>query len=587
MAKSKAVVDPVTDYALRVWDGEIIANRLVRQACARHINDLDTAEEKGLIWKPVLAQRAINFFGECLVLPERSDAEESVVVRNARQRAASHAFVLQPWQQFIVGSLFGWYTVQGFRRFREALIEVAKGSGKTPLCAGMLLYMLVADGEDGAQCFMAAATREQAHIAFADAKRMVEASPDLASIIEPTVNNLAFLDRGAFLRAISAEKRGLDGKRVHGAMTDELHEHPTPIVVNKMRAGTKGRRNALILKPTNSGFDRSSVLWQHHEYSRKVLDGSLTNESWFAYICGLDPCEACAAAGHWFPNEECPACDDWKTEGAHWLKANPNLGISIPWQYLRERVSQAIGMPSQVNDVLRFNFCVWTQAVTRFFDMVKWAACHARPAESELLGIGSYAGIDLGQSDDLSAFARVWRLDDGRAVVKMRYWLPRAALEKYPNRPYAEWQRANLLTITDGDVSDLDRIEREVAEACRTSSVRELAYDKRFAQQMAQHWEGMGLTCVDMPQGFALNEAIRRLADWVVSGVLCHGGDPILAWMASNAVVREGRNKELRLDKEKASEKIDGIAALVMAIARAIVVAPQPTYQMLFFGGAR
>src|SRR5262245_16593661 len=184
MAKRKPAIDPVTEFALLAWDGEYVVNKLVRQACARHLNDVDQAEERGLIWKPEKAQRAIDFFAECLVLPERSDADESIIVRGQLRVSERHAFVLQPWQQFIVGSLFGWYTAQGFRRFREALIEVAKGSGKTPLCAGMLLYMLVADGEDGAQCFMAAATREQAHIAFTDAKRMVEASPDLAGIID-------------------------------------------------------------------------------------------------------------------------------------------------------------------------------------------------------------------------------------------------------------------------------------------------------------------------------------------------------------------------------------------------------------------
>src|SRR5678815_5113398 len=176
--------------------------------------------------------------------------------------------------------------------------------------------------------------------------------------------------------------------------------------------------------------------------------------------------------------------------------------------------------------------------------MGKWSACQQAVKESELLGLDCYGAVDLGQSDDLSAEARVWELPDGRIALKMRYWLPEAALQKYPNRPYAEWQRSKLLTVTKGERSDLDLIEQTVLEDCRSSGVKELGYDKRFAQQMAQHWEGAGLTAVDMPQGFALNEAIRRLADWVVEGVLCHGNDPILAWMASNAVVREGRNKE-------------------------------------------
>src|SRR5678816_313185 len=157
-------MDPVTAYATAVVAGQEVVSRLVRQACVRHLDDLSRAEEKGLVWRPDRAQRAIDFFPDVLCLPERTDADESVVESDEGHHIPI-PFVLQPWQKFIVGSLFGWYTAQGFRRFREALIEVGKGSGKTPLCAGMLIYMLVADGERGAQCFMAAATREQAHIA--------------------------------------------------------------------------------------------------------------------------------------------------------------------------------------------------------------------------------------------------------------------------------------------------------------------------------------------------------------------------------------------------------------------------------------
>src|SRR5688572_22536503 len=149
------MADPVTAYATAVVEGREVASRLVKEACARHLDDLSRAAEKGLVWKPDRALRAINFFPDVLCLPERTEADETVVAESSEPHAPI-PFVLQPWQQFIVGSLFGWYTTQGFRRFREALIEVSKGSGKTPLCAGMLIYMLVADGERGAQCFMAA-----------------------------------------------------------------------------------------------------------------------------------------------------------------------------------------------------------------------------------------------------------------------------------------------------------------------------------------------------------------------------------------------------------------------------------------------
>lgn len=563
------MADLVTAYATSVLAGREIASRLVRQACARHLDDLRQAQAKGLAWKPEKAQRAIEFFPDVLVLPERTDADE-VVVDVRDEHGEPKPFVLQPWQQFIVGSLFGWYTSQGFRRFREALIETAKGSGKTPLCAGMLLYGLVADGELGAQCFMAATTREQAQIAFNDAKRMVEASPYLSAALDRKVNNLAVLETGSFLRAISAEKRGLDGKRVHMAMVDELHE-AMPVVVNKMRAGTKGRRNALILKPTNSGFDRTSVLWQHHEYSRKVLEGTVQNESWFAFICGLDPCQSCLEAGRWFPDEGCKTCDDWKTEGPHWLKANPNLGVSLPWQYVRERVSQAKGMPSEVSDVLRFNFCVWTQGASRAVDMGQWAACQAMPGDDEIIGSPCYGGLDLGETDDFSAWTRIWLLDDDRVAVKTRYWIPQAAKERYPNRPYAEWERRGLLTITDGNETDYERVRADILEDCRNDGVIAIAYDPRSATETAQELTKAGIQMIKIPQGFGLHEAIRKTLELVSSGELCHGKEVILTWMASNVVLITGTKGDKRLAKEKAPEKIDGFSSLVNAVEWGIV----------------
>ena len=508
-----------------------------------------------------------------MCLPEDTASDE-VVSSTVKAASAGTPFVLQPFQVFIVGSLMGWYTRQGYRRFRDGYLEIAKGNGKTPLGAGLMLYMLVADGERGAQVYFAAVTREQARLAFADAEKMVQASPHLHALITQTANNLALLSTGSYLRAISSEKRGLDGKRVHGALIDELHEHATPVVVQKMRRGTKGRRNALVLRTTNSGFDRSSVCWSQHQYSLQVLEGTVRDEAWFAYISGLDPCAACQKAGRDFPADDCEQCDRWQIEGPHWLKANPNLGVSVSWQYLRELVRQASGMPDAVSDLLRFNFCVWTQALVRFLDMGAWHGCPPID-DDELVGARVYGGLDLGQSDDLCAFVLLYVLADGRMAVRARFWLPSAALKRYPNRPYDEWQRAGRLTVTDGDITDYGIVEETVGQLCVDEGVVECAFDKRFANQMAQNLMGIGLTMVDMPQGFFLNEALRKLSDLVTERQLLHDDNPILSMMAANAIVRHGRNKTIRLDKDTAAEKIDGIAALAMAIGRAIAVPPE------------
>jgi phage terminase large subunit-like protein len=581
------MTDPVTAYAEQVIAGEAIASRLVKQACARHLADLEQQAAKGLEWKPEKAQRAIDFFAEVLFLPENTDAEDEA---SETSSADPRPFILAPWQAFIVGSVFGWYTAQGFRRFREAYIETSKGAGKTPLGAGMMLYMLVADGERGAQVFLAAVSREQAGYAWKDCRAMVNASPELLALFGREgflAQQLIVPGDGSFLRPVSSEKRGLDGKRVHGALVDELHEHATPIVVNKMRAGTKGRRNALIVKTTNSGFDRMSVCWHHHEYSRKVLEGTLTNDTWFAFVCGLDPCPACLTEGKWFPSDDCVHCDSWKTEGPHWLKANPNLGVSLPWQYVRERVEQAKGMPTEVSDVLRFNFCVWTQGSSRAIDMGRWAACKPMPSESELLKADCFGCLDLGETDDLTAWGRLWVLEDGRVAVKMRYFIPSDALERFPNRPYEAWKRSGVLTITEGPVTDYAIVRQAIRDDYKALGMQSVFYDTKTARETAQILVGEGLEMVAMTQGFALNEAMTRLLAIVVSGDICHGNEPILTWMASNTVVITGVKNEKRLAKERSPEKIDGIAALVMGIEGALVRRerePGKQYQFMVLG---
>jgi phage terminase large subunit-like protein len=569
----------VTVYARAVVAGELVAGRLVRLACARHLADLEASPANGLEWRADEAARVIAFFEEVLCLPEVTDASETL--DDDRDPADGRPFVLQPWQAFINGSLMGWYTSAGTRRFHDAYVEIGKGNGKTPNGAGLMLYLLVADDEPAAQVYFAAVSRDQARIAFADAEKMVKASPALRALIQQTQNNLAVVETGSFLRAISSEKRGLDGKRVHGALLDEEHEHSSNVVVSKMRRGTKGRRNALVMRTTNSGFDRTSICWHDHDYSRQVLEGVRDDPSWFAYVCGLDPCAACQAAGKEFPSDDCAACDDWRVEGPHWQKANPNLGVSLPWVYLRELVQQALGRVDAVADLLRFNFCIWTQAITRAISIAAWTACQAPPPDDQLVGVPCYGGLDLGMSDDFSAWVRGWALDDGRLVVKCRFWIPESALTKYPLRPYQAWQRAGVLTVTPGPTTDYSVIEAAIAADCAADGVREVAYDNRFAEQMAQNLAGQGIVMVHTGQGFQLNEAIRRKLELVTDGTLCHGGDPILSWMASNYVVRHGTKGEMRPAKERASDKIDGQVALDMLIDRIVRRPPGGSYRLI------
>jgi phage terminase large subunit-like protein len=531
----------VDAYATAVVAGEILAGPLVRLACERH--QRNRADQTVYRFDAARADHAIDFFETVLKLPDMLDDDGYPL-----------PFLLQPWQAFIIGSLFGWVDARGYRRFREAYIEIGKGNGKTPLCAGIGLYGLVMDGERAAEVYAAAADQDQAQILFRDATRIAQASPDLWAILKPSggdhIWQLEHKPSLSFFKTFSRESGAKSGTRPHIALLDELHEHGTPQISIKVRAGAKRRKQPLFVEITNSGFDRASICWQHHEHSRKVVEQTVGDEQWFAYVCALDE------------------GDEPLKDRACWPKVNPNLGVSIFDEYLERQVANATNIQAETNTVLRLNFCVWTQANFRAIDMALWRACQPMPADDELVGEPCFGGLDLGQSDDFSAWIRIWCLEDGRVAVKCRFWLPESALEQRPDRPYDAWKRQGMLTVTSGNTTDYDLIEATVREDCHADGVREVAYDKRFAEQLAQHLLGAGIVMVDQPQGFQLNEGITRKSELIATGELCHGNDEILAWMASNYVLRAGRMGDARPDKDKAPDKIDGQVALDMALSR-------------------
>lgn len=552
--------DPVTRYARAVVARKVIAGWLVRAACQRHLNDLTRDD---LVWNVVQAKRAIRFFPDVLRL-NGGDFE-------GRQ------FELEPWQAFIVGSVFGWYGTDGHRRFRVAYVEIAKGNGKSPLAAGIGHYMLVADDEPRAECYAAATKKDQAMILFRDAVAMVDQSPALSRRLtksggDQNVWNLADLKTGSFFKPIASDD-AQSGPRPHCGLIDELHEHKSSRVVDMMRAGTKGRRQAIIFEITNSGFDRHSICWQHHEYSEKVLQGLEGGDSWFAYVCTLDQCDACRKSGK--VNADCAACDNWQDETV-WPKVNPNLGVSITHKYLREQVREAVGMPAKQNVVKRLNFCVWTEQAERWLDMNLWDTGRSPVDVAALRGRRCYAGLDLAKVNDLSAFALVFPpVANEPTQVLMRFWCPKEDIGKRSKKdrvPYEVWERDGLLIATPGNATDFAFIESEILELSGVYDIAEVAYDRTFAGEIVQNLMAEGLTMVPFGQGFlSMGAPTAEIHRKLLAGQLQHGGHPILRWNASNVTVLTDPAGNIKPDKERSTERIDGIVALIMADGRASV----------------
>jgi phage terminase large subunit-like protein len=546
---AKSPPDPVTGYANKVLAGRIVAGKLVKLACRRHLRDLKEGPKRGLFWDLEAALWTINFFPDALRLHEGD--------------FSGQPFHLELWQQFIIGSLFGWKKKSGHRRFRTAYVEVGKGNGKSPMAGGIGLYMTGSDGEPGAECYAAAVKRDQADILFQDAVHMVQTSPILSQQFQLSgkrkVYNIAHPSSGSFFRPVSSERRGLDGKRVHCAAVDELHEHPTPMVVGKMRDGTKARKQPLIFEITNSGYDQTSICWEHHHTSVQILEGERENDEWFAYVCQLD-------------KDADGVRDDW-SDPKNWPKTNPNLGVSITEEYLRLQVKEAQEIPSSQNRIKRLNFCIWTEQSERWLDMDAWRTCGDPVDAKALEGQGCFGGLDLSSKIDLTAFTLVFPGDPVK--VLSWFWLPEEAVRKQHERnqiPYPQWRDQGHLLVTPGNVVDYDAIRTKIKEIGEKYRIQEIGFDPYNATQLSTQLEGDGFKMIEVRQGVqTMSDPSKELEGLVVGRGIAHGNHPILNWCASNVVVRRDHNDNYKPDKDRATGKIDGIVALIMALSRMIV----------------
>jgi len=552
-------VDRVTDYARQVLRGKIIAGPHVRAACERHLRDLEEASTRGLTWSLPMANEAIAFFEE--------------VLRLNGGEYEGQPFILQGWQAFIVGSIYGWLRGE-VRRFRVIYVETGKGSGKSPLAAGVGMKGLTADGEARAEIYAAATKKDQAMILFRDAVAMYSLSPELNKRLSPSgvgenVWNLAYRATGSWFRPISADD-GQSGPRPHVALIDEVHEHKTVQVVEMMRAGTKSRRQALIFMITNSGAGKNTPCGMYHDYACEVASGKRLDDSFFGYVCALDD------------------DDDPFTDETCWAKANPSLQFAnLPGvQYLREQVTEARGMPGKESTVRRLNFCQWTAAINPWISEVVWRPCRAEFTAEQLRGRKAYAGLDLSSTTDLTALVLlVAPAEPSGAWSLVPYcWLPEQDLQRRTERDrvdYQAWKRDGYLETTPGLAVSKRHVLMRVLQVCEQFNVVSIAYDRwRIAdlKQIAAD-DGMSLPpLVEFGQGFRdMGPAVDAFETALLNKTVAHNGHPVLTWCAANAVTESDPAGNRKLSKIKATGRIDLVVAAVMAygcLARTELQAP-------------
>ncbi len=482
------------------------------------------------------------------------------VLRHWKGEWAGQPVVLEPWQQWIVWSLFGWKrVVDGTRRFRTAYIEVPRKNGKTLLGAGIGLYLAFVDGEAGAEVYSAATKRDQARISHADATQMVARSPQLRKVVRTVKDNLNMPSTGSKFEPLGADADTMDGLNLHGAIADEVHAWKGRALWDVLETATGARRQPLMVAITTAGFDRQSLCRQLHDYAEKVNSGLVEDDSFFGAVYGLDE------------------GDDWADE-AVWRKVNPNLGVSKKLETMRQDAARAREMPAALNSFLRLHLDVWTQAATRWIAPERWAACGFPVDEEALRGRRCYGGLDLSTVYDVSALALVFPpvRDGERYEVVMRFWIPEENMVERVRRdrvPYDAWVRAGVVVATAGNVIDYDWILAEVGALREKFDIGEIAFDRWGATLISQQLMEMGGPewVVEFGQGFAsMSAPTKELGKLIASAGLAHGNNPALGWMADNVVVTEDPAGNLKPDKGKSTEKIDGIVALIMALDRAL-----------------
>lgn len=539
-----AYCDISRQYATDVVAGVIPACKWVRLACQRQLDDLANGVE-GYTFDTEKAERVCKFIN---LLP------------HIKGEWAGRPIDLEPWQVFILTTVFGWVDADGYRRFKSVYIEVPRKNAKSTLSSGVALYLLTADGEAGAEVYSAATTRDQARIVWDDAKRMVDRCPGIRKNLGvKTAAHTVFVENTAStFRALSRDQGGnLDGLNVHGAIIDELHAHKTREVVDVIDTATGARRQPLVWKITTAGFNRAGICYEERAYLAKVLNGVQVDQEIFGIIYTIDD------------------DDDWGDETS-WEKANPNWGVSVNPEDIRRKSRKAKEMSKATNNFLTKHLNVWVNADTAWLNMQKWDAL-ADPSLNidDFVGDDCWLAVDLASKTDIAAKIQLFRRrqgDDWHYYVFGRYWLPEGTIEQPQNDHYQGWLRDGLLVETPGDVIDLDWVEGEILEDCKRFNPIECPYDPFQATQMATHLMNEGVPVVEVGANVKnFSEPMKELESLVLSGRIHHTGCPVLQWMVSNVVCHVDAKENIYPRKEFPENKIDGVVALIMALNRALL----------------
>lgn len=514
------------------------------------------------------AEHTCDFFTRFLRHSKGSFARKPFAM--SAEAAGTDALIRVEREQIIM-PLFGWLRENGFRRYRIAYISVPKKNMKSTLCSALSAYMLLSDNEAGAEVYTAAGTRDQASIVYREAANMIEASPGLKKHVTVLRGSKSMWvpSTGSLYRALAAEAGPVEGLNISCLIFDELHTQKTRELWNSLRYGGAARDQPLLVSITTAGYDRNTICYEQCKRARGILDGSIKDLSFFAFIL------------------EVPEETDWQDIAEH-ERVNPGLGITINTEGFVEAFNEAKQSAEAENAFRRYRLNQWTKQAVRWLKMSTWETCAGEVDAKALEGRECYGGLDLAQTSDATALVLLFPNDDGVYDVLPFFWMPIESAEERDRQegvPYLQWIRDGWITPTDGWVADYSFMRRDISGTqpgtmeltgnalADRYAIQEIGVDRLFqGAQLMTDLEGDGLECVAMGQGFVSMAApTKQLKELILAGRIRHGGNPVLRWMAENVAVKTDAAGNWKPAKDESDGKIDGIVGLIMALARAMV----------------
>jgi phage terminase large subunit-like protein len=521
-------------YAEKVLSGEVLTNELVQLAVKRYYADLENALDKGWHFDKKAAMRAINFI-------ER--------LKHTKGEWAGQRFRLEPWQQFVLWNIFGWKLADGTRRFRYVYIEIARKNGKTALSAGVGLYMLFADGEARPEVYSAATVKDQAKICFADAVEIVKAT-DLKNYLSPFRNSIVYELKGGTFKPLSSDYGTHDGLNPSCGIIDEFHAHRDSGMFDVIKSAFGARKQPLMFIITTAGFNKAGACYAYRENVIKVLRGVNEDDSLFGIIYTLDKKE------------------EWENPKM-WIKSNPNLGVSLSVDYLADQVRDAKNRPEAVRNVMTKNVNLWVDAEKTWILDDVWMRCVSTTPKEVLKGCACWGGLDLSNVSDITAYVLIFHENDRFQLLPL-FWIPEEKmLEKVrkENINYDKWVAGGHVTVTPGNVIDYDFVKADILRIVAEYDLRSSAYDRWNSSQTIIDLQNEGMAFNPFGQGYgSMSAPTKEFEKLVLTEKIEHFGNPVLRWMLSSTVTKTDPAGNIKPDKEKSVQKIDGIVGSIMAL---------------------